>query len=128
MDADPMSVVQTWDRSLRAADWEAARSVLADDAFYRTQTELGMLSCTDAEQIIALMRSWKGKLPDVEVLDWEPVGSSVLARLRQPAWGEDADWFQVLTVEDGLITRLDDHPDRETALAAISGGAEEDPT
>jgi hypothetical protein len=26
-------------------------------------------------------------------------------------------------VIDGLITRLDDHPDRENALAAITGGA-----
>ena len=123
MDAEPMSVVETWDRSLRAADWEAARSVLADDATYLTDSEDGAVSCTNADQIVALMRSWKGKLPDVEVVEWEPVGSSVLARLRQPAWGDDADWFQVLTVEDGLITRLDDHPDRETALAAISGGA-----
>jgi hypothetical protein len=123
VDADPMSVVEAWDRSLRAADWEAARSVLADDATYLTDSEDDAVSCTNADQIVALMRSWKGKLPDVEVVQWEPVGPSVLARLRQPAWGDDADWFQVLTVEDGLITRLDDHPDRETALAAISGGA-----
>jgi hypothetical protein len=118
-----MSVVETWDRSLRAADWESARQVLADDASYLTEAENGALTCTNADEIVALMRSWKGKLPDVEVVEWEPVGSSVVARLRQPAWGDDADWFQVLTVEDGLITRLDDHPDRETALAAIAGGA-----
>jgi len=31
------------------------------------------------------MRSWKGKLPDVEVVEWEAVGDHVLARLRQPA-------------------------------------------
>lgn len=118
-----MTVVETWDRSLRAADWEQARSVLADDATYVAQSEEGTVTCSSADEIVALMRSWKGKLPDVEVVEWEPLGSSVLARLRQPAWGEDADWFQVLTVEDGLITRLDDHPDRETALAAIAGEA-----
>ena len=116
-----MAVVETWDRSLRAADWERARSVLANDATYLTESEDGALSCTNADQVVALMRSWKGKLPDVEVVEWEPVGSSVLARLRQPAWGEDADWYQVLTVEDGLITRLDDHPDRDSALASIAG-------
>jgi hypothetical protein len=123
VDADPMSVVETWDRSLRAADWQQARSVLADEATYVTQSAEGTVSCTNGDQIVALMRSWKGKLPDVEVVEWEPVGPSVVARLRQPAWGEDADWFQVLTVEDGLITRLDGHPDRETAHAAITGGA-----
>jgi SnoaL-like domain len=124
MDADPMPVVETWDRSLRAADWQAARSVLTDDATYITQSELGMLSCTGADQIIDLMRSWKDKLPDVQVVEWGPVGSRVLARLRQPAWGNDDDWYQVLTVEDGLIRRIDDHPDRETALAAISSDAD----
>jgi hypothetical protein len=123
VDADPMPVVETWDRSLRAADWERARSVLADDATYVAQSEEGTVTCSKADEIVALMRSWKGALPDVEVVEWEPVGSSVLARLRQPAWGDDADWFQVLTVQDGLITRLDDHPDRETALAAIAGEA-----
>lgn len=122
MGADPMAVVETWDRSLRAADWQAARSVLADEATYVTRSEEGAVTCTNGDQIVALMRSWKGKLPDVEVVDWEPVGSSVVARLRQPAWGDDADWFQVLTVEEGLIIRLDDHPDREAALAAVEGG------
>jgi hypothetical protein len=122
MGADPMSVVETWDRSLRAADWQAARSVLADEATYVTQSEKGTVTCTNGDQIVALMRSWKGKLPDVEVVDWQPVGSSVVARLRQPAWGDDADWYQVLTVEEGLITRLDDHPDREAALTAVEGG------
>jgi len=123
VDADPMSVVETWDRSLRAPDWELARSVLADDATYVAQSEEGTVTCSNADEIVTLMRSWKGALPDVEVVEWEPVGSSVLARLQQPAWGDDADWFQVLTVEEGLITRLDDHPDRETALAAIAGEA-----
>ena len=118
-----MSVVETWDRSLRAPDWELARSVLADDATYVAQSEEGTVTCSNADEIVTLMRSWKGALPDVEVVEWEPVGSSVLARLQQPAWGDDADWFQVLTVEEGLITRLDDHPDRETALAAIAGEA-----
>ena len=117
-----MTVVETWDRSLRAADWEQARSVLADAATYVAQSEEGTVTCSNADEVVALMRSWKGKLPDVEVVDWEPVGSSVLARLRQPAWGDDADWFQVLSVEDGLITRLDDHPDRDAAMAAIKGG------
>jgi hypothetical protein len=116
-----MSVVETWDRSLRLADWEAARSVLADDATYLIPED-ETLSCRKADEIVAFMRSWKGKLPDVEVVEWEPMGSSVLARLRQPAWGDDSDWFQVLTVEDGLIHRIDDHLDRETAVAAIERG------
>jgi hypothetical protein len=114
-----MRVVQAWDRSLRSGDWERGRAALADDATYELPDDESA-SCTNADQIVALMRSWKGKLPDVEVVGWEPVGSSILARLRQPAWGDDADWFQVLTVDDGLIRRLEDHATREEALAAIA--------
>ncbi len=116
-----MAVVQAWDSALRAGDWEAARATLADDAAYEIPGD-DPVSCTNADQVVALMRSWKGKLPDVEVVEWETIGSRVLAQLRQPAWGEDADWFQVLTVEGGLIRRLDDYPTREEALAAIGGG------
>ena len=119
---DAMSVVEAWDASLRAGDWNAARATLADDATYEVPGD-EPIQCTNADQIVALMRSWKGKLPDVEVVAWEPIGSNVLARLRQPAWGEDADWYQVLTVDGGLIRRLEDHPDREAALATIGGSA-----
>src|SRR4029453_16103572 len=104
-----MRVVQAWDRSLRLGDWERGRAALADDATYELPHDAAP-SCTNADQIVALMRWWKGKLPDVEVVGWEPVGSSILARLRQPAWGDDADWFQVLTVDGGLIGRLENTP------------------
>ena len=65
----------------------------------------------------------EGQAPGRQVVEWEPIDSSVLAQLRQPAWGEDADWFQVLTVEEGLIRKLEDLNDREAALAAIGSPA-----
>jgi hypothetical protein len=40
------------------------------------------------------------------------------ARLRQPAWGEDSDWYQVLSVESGSIARLEDFGTRDSALSA----------
>jgi hypothetical protein len=46
-----------------------------------------------------------------------------LARLRQPAWGDDRDWFQVLTVRDGLIAAMEDYRGRESAFSAAMGGA-----
>jgi len=52
------------------------------------------------------------------VVEWETVGNSVVARLRQPVWGEDADWYQVLSVEDDLITRLEDFRTSDSAFAA----------
>lgn len=107
------------DRSLRTGDWGTARSSLADDATYRgAEDPDAEFNCDNADQIVELMRAWKGKLPDVEVVEWETVGDSVLARLRQPAWGEDLDWYQVLSVEGVLITRLEDFGTRGSALAA----------
>ena len=120
-DTDPMAVVEVWDRALRAGDWDTARAALADEATYVALNDEDT-TCTDAEQIVGLMRSWKGKVPDVEVVEWETIGSRVLAHLMQPAW-DDATWFQVLTVEGGLIRGLEDHPTREAALAAM-GDAE----
>jgi hypothetical protein len=116
-DTNPMGVVEIWDRALRAGDWEAARAALADDATYTALDDEGA-TCTGAEEIVGLMRSWKGTVPDVEVVEWETIGSSVLAHLRQPAW-DDATWFQVLTVKGGLIRVLEDHPTREAALATM---------
>jgi hypothetical protein len=115
-DTNPMAVVEVWDRALRAGDWDTARTALADDATYVTLNDEDT-TCTNAEEIVGLMRSWKGKVPDVEVIEWETIGSRVLAHLRQPAW-DDATWFQVLRVEGGLIRRLEDRPTREAALAA----------
>ena len=89
----------------------------ADEATYVALNDEDT-TCTNAEQIVGLMCSWKGKVPDVEVVEWETIGSSVLAHLRQPAW-DNASWFQVLTVEGGLIRGLEDHPTREAALAAM---------
>ena len=120
-DTDPMAVVEVWDRALRAGDWDTARAALADEATYVALNDEDT-TCTDAEQIVGLMHSWKGKVPDVEVVEWETIGSRVLAHLMQPAW-DDARWFQVLTVEGGLIRGLEDHPTREAALAAM-GDAE----
>ncbi len=113
-----MSIVETWDRNPPSGRLGAGE---IRPGGRRAQSEEGTVTCSNADEIVPLMRTWKAALPDVEVGEWQPVGSSVLARLRQPGWGDDADWFQALTVEDGLITRLDDHPDRETAIAAIEG-------
>jgi hypothetical protein len=86
-----------WDRALRAGDWETARAALGDDATYVALND-DDATFTSAEQIVGLMRSWKGRVPDVEVDAWETIGSRVLARLRQPAW-DDATWFRVLTAQ-----------------------------
>jgi hypothetical protein len=110
------STVMGWDRALRDSQWETARSLLSDDAVYTAPDP--PIDCAGPDEIVELMRSFKGVNPDVELLGLEVLGDRALASLRQPAW--DAEWFQVITVRDDHIARLEDFPTREAALAAIS--------
>ena len=113
---DVMQTVGKWDQSLRDGDWELARSMLADDATY---TASG-IDCRDADEIVDLMRSFKGQLPDVQVIEWDVRADDVIARLRQPAFGDDADWYQVLDVHDEKVARLRDFGSKEDAIAATA--------
>jgi hypothetical protein len=117
---DAMDGVERWDRSLRIGDWNGARALLAKDATYTAPEapEGQALECATPDELIGFLRSLKGQLPDVEVVEWEPREDRVLAQLRQPVLGEDADWFQVLWVRDGLIAKLEDYPSRAAAVAA----------
>jgi hypothetical protein len=110
------STVMAWDAALRASEWETARSLLTDHATYTSEEPL--IDCPGPDEIVDLMRSFKGVNPDVELLGLEVVGDRALASLRQPAW--DAEWYQVITVDDDRIARLEDFPGREAALAAIA--------
>ncbi len=117
-----LGIVEQWDAALRAGDWEAARRLLADDAEYHTpEADEDMnIDCGSAEEIIDLMTAWKGQASDVVVVEWAEHGNKVLARLRQPDWGDDADWYQVITVEGSLITGLTDFREAASARATLN--------
>ena len=117
-----MDVVERWDRSLRLGDWDGARALLADDATYTAPEapEGQAIACATADEVIGFLRSLKGGFPDVEVVEWEPRDDRVLAQLRQPAFGQGADWYQVLWVRDDRIAKLEDYPSRTSAAAAVS--------
>ena len=112
---DARSTVMAWDAALRYADWERARSLLTDDATYAAPDP--PIDCSGPDEIIELMRSFKGVNPDVELLGLEILGDSAIASLRQPAW--DWEWFQLITVADDHIARLEDFPTRDAAVAAV---------
>src|SRR5262245_41262065 len=120
----PMEVVEGWDAALRAGDWGAARALLTDDASYHTPEAADpeyTIDCETADEIVELMASFKGQMPDIEVVEWTEHGDHVVARLRQPEWGPDADWWQVLTVRGDQVARLIDYASEDSALAAIAG-------
>jgi hypothetical protein len=119
----PMAVVERWDAALRAGDWSAARALLTDDATYTTPEAPDPdynIACETPDEIVDLMASFKGQLPDIEVVTWAEHGECVVARLRQPEWGADLDWWQVLWVRGGRVARLVDYAKEESALAAVA--------
>jgi hypothetical protein len=119
----PIEVVERWDAALRAGDWTKARALLTDDATYRTAEAADPeydIDCRTPDEIVDLMASFKGRMPDIQVVEWAEHGDHVLARLRQPDWGTDSDWWQVLTVREGRVARLVDYAMEESALAAVS--------
>ncbi len=111
---DTRSTVMDWDRALRDSDWAKARLLLADEATYVASDP--PINCSSADEIIDLMRSFKGVNPDIELIDLEAIGDHAVASLRQPAW--DWQWFQLITVDGEHIVRLEDFVTREAALAA----------
>ena len=86
-----------------------------DDATYVASDP--PINCSSADEIIDLMRSFKGVNPDVELIDLDAIGDHAIASLRQPAW--DGEWFQLITISDDRIARLEDFATREDALAAV---------
>ena len=115
---DVRARVMTWDAALRRGDWDEARAQLADDAtFAGTEGP----RCGSADEIVALMREFKGTVPDIELLELDVQGDRAIARLRQPAW-DDAEWHQVLVVRDDRIASLTDFDTHEAAVAAGGGG------
>ena len=116
-------MVERWDAALRAGDWPKARSLLTDDANYRTPEAAEPeydIDCRTPDEIVDLMASFKGRMPDIEVVEWAEHGDHVVARLRQPDWGTDSDWWQVLTVREDRVARLVDYATEASAVASIS--------
>ena len=110
----------TWDAALRRGDWDEARAQLADDATFAGSDGP---RCGSADEIVALMHSWKGTVPDVELLRLDVHGDRAMAHLRQPAWGPEAVWYQVLTVRDDRIVDLTDYQTIDEAESAAPSRA-----
>lgn len=52
---DAMNVVEAWDGSLRAGDWDRARSLLADDAMYLGSEDPDAdFNCTSGDQVLSV--------------------------------------------------------------------------
>ena len=109
-------IVMAWDAALRNGNWEEARSRLADHA---TWTAFGDRVCHDPDQIVDMLRSFKGVNPDVEMLHLEAIDRErAVAHLRQ-TWGDKQEWFQVLTVRGERIAHIEDYPSRDEAVAGF---------
>jgi hypothetical protein len=85
--------------------------------------------CRDRAEVLALVRR-RGGPPDVAGLELIAEGSRVMLGVRSPDLNDvggvplEQAVFQVFTLADGLIVRMDAHRTREEALAALRGHAE----
>ncbi len=112
---DVHATVMAWDTALRQSEWETARSLLDDGAVYVATDP--PINCANADEIVDLMRSFKGVNPDVELLELEVIDGHAIASLRQPAW--EWEWYQMIEVEGGRITRLEDFVTYDDAVRSI---------
>jgi hypothetical protein len=112
---DVHATVIAWDTALRESAWETARSLLADDAVYVATDP--PINCANADEIVDLMKSFKGVNPDVELIELEVIDDHAVASLRQPAW--DWEWFQAIQVERERIVRLEDFATYDEAIRSV---------
>jgi ketosteroid isomerase-like protein/catechol 2,3-dioxygenase-like lactoylglutathione lyase family enzyme len=121
---DNLRIVFTgWVDALRRNDLETIEQHVHPDAVW--QGLRADLVCGDRAAIVDNVRQNQGWLPDVAGIELTADGDQVLFVVRSPDLvdiaGEplDEQIFQVFTVADGLIARIDEYRAREQALEAM---------
>jgi ketosteroid isomerase-like protein/catechol 2,3-dioxygenase-like lactoylglutathione lyase family enzyme len=112
-----------WIDALRRHDLEAIERHLRPDAVW--QGLRPDLVCRDRREILDNIRQDQGWLPDVAGLELEADGDLVLFGVRSPdlvdVAGEPLDEgvYEVFTIGEGLIARIDEYRSRAEAVEAM---------
>jgi hypothetical protein len=111
-----MTAGQRFLTTLREQDFDAMRSLFADDVWLRAMLVREIVERHDADAVVALFRGWYEQADDVAVVDAQHHTMEgrefVRYRLRlRPPWAPDR-WHVVeqagfLTEVDGRVRRLD---------------------
>jgi catechol 2,3-dioxygenase-like lactoylglutathione lyase family enzyme/ketosteroid isomerase-like protein len=116
-------VLDGWIGPLRRHDLDALERHLRPDVVWQGVRE--DLACPDREHVLQNIRSTAGRLPEVESIDLSADEDQVLLGVRSPDLTEVADAildgaiYNVFTIQDGLIARIEDFRTREEAVAAM---------
>ncbi len=112
-----------WVDALRRNDLDTIERHLHPDAVWH-----GLrpdLVCTDRAAIVDNVRGNEGRLPDVESIELVAEGDQVLFGVRSPDLVEvageqlDEQVYELFTIADGLIVRIDEYRRREEAVEAM---------
>jgi ketosteroid isomerase-like protein len=112
-----------WVDALRRNDLDAIERHLHPDAVW--QGLRPDLVCADRAAIVDNLRGSEGRLPDVTSIELVAEGDQVLFGVHGPDLVEvageqlDEQVYEVFTIADGLIVRMDEYRRREQAVEAM---------
>jgi len=120
------TILAGWLDALRRNDLEALERRMAPDVFWQGIRE--DFVCEDREEALALLREQQREEHGVEALELVDTEEKVMLGVRSTQLQEVGDVplggqiFQVFTLREGIIVRVDEYERRGEALAAA--GAE----
>ena len=119
-------ILADWLDALRRHDFDAMERRMAPDVFWQGIRE--DLVCEDREQAMELLRQQQREEHGVEALELVATEEKAVLGVRSTQLREvggvplEGQIFQVFTLRDGIIARVDEYERRGNALAAA--GAE----
>ena len=118
-----------WFDALRRRDAEAMTAALKPDVVWQGITE--DLVCHGPEEVVASFIAAYEANQEIDSLELLGSDRHIVLGVRSPALGDvdgvelGGEIYNVFTIEEGMIARIEDHLRREDALAAAGlGGGE----
>jgi hypothetical protein len=121
-------VLDGWIDALRRQDLEAMKRHMHAEVVWQGVRE--DFVCPDREHVLDSIRADAGKLPEVSAIELSCEDDQVLLGVRSADLTEvggevlHGQIYNVFTISDGLIVRMQDFKTREQAVAAMSAHRE----
>lgn len=123
-------VLAGWIDGRRRNDLDTIERYLHPDVVWRGLRE--DLVCSDREQVLENVRAVEGRFPEVEGIELATDGDQLLLGVRSPDFTEmfgellEGAIFNVFTIRDRLIVRMEEFKTREQAAEAMRAHREVD--
>lgn len=122
MKRDNLELILAWLDALRRRDLPALRAALDPTIIWQGLRQ--DLTCRGANEVVAGFVSARDERYDIDALELVPTPTHVVLGIRRSELREiagiplDGEIYNVFTIADGKITRIEDHARRDDALAA----------